>query len=94
MPGGFRVPDRAAHDQGLGTSTSKEAKEYFSALNSHEKEFTFDGATDDDLMDMAFSKKKADARKEWLNAFDEGTFLDHSQSEVPCADFINRELSE
>jgi DNA topoisomerase-2 len=78
--------------KGLGTSTSKEAKEYFSDLDLHQKEFTYDETTDDALIDLAFSKKKADMRKVWLNDFDPGTFLDHTQQMVPYADFINKEL--
>ena len=59
--------------KGLGTSTSKEAKEYFSAMDLHRKEFRYDGVEDDALIDMAFSKKKVEERKVWLNAFEEGT---------------------
>ena len=70
---------RGRYYKGLGTSTSKEAKEYFAALDAHRKEFEYQGGGDDALIDMAFSKKKADMRKEWLNEFEEGTFLDMSQ---------------
>ena len=41
---------------------------------------------------MAFSKKKVEERKTWLNAFEEGTFLDHTQDTVSYPDFINKEL--
>lgn len=45
--------------QGLGTSTAKEAKEYFAALDTHQLEFEWkDDKRDDDLIDMAFSKKR------------------------------------
>ncbi|CAE7303609.1 top2 [Symbiodinium natans] len=49
--------------KGLGTSTSAEAREYFSDLERHELTF-LSGEKDDDLIDMAFNTKKADARKE------------------------------
>jgi DNA topoisomerase-2 len=78
--------------KGLGTSTSKEAKEYFTRMDLHQKEFTYSGAEEDELIDMAFSKKKADMRKEWLNNFEPGTFLDHTDDKVSFADFINKEL--
>ncbi|KAK2598044.1 DNA topoisomerase 2 [Conoideocrella luteorostrata] len=32
------------------------------------------------LLDLAFSKKKADARKEWLDNFIPGTYLDHANN--------------
>lgn len=45
--------------QGLGTSTAKEAKEYFAALDTHQLEFEWkDDSIDNDLIDMAFSKKR------------------------------------
>lgn len=46
-------------EQGLGTSTSKEAKEYFAALDTHQLEFEWKSdEQDSDLIDMAFSKKR------------------------------------
>ena len=41
---------------------------------------------------MAFNKKKADERKEWLRNFKAGTYMDHSVGEIKVEDFINREL--
>lgn len=41
---------------------------------------------------MAFSKKKADARKDWLHAFVPGTFLDCSTSQFTIGDFVQKEL--
>ncbi|KAJ8599343.1 hypothetical protein CTAYLR_005347 [Chrysophaeum taylorii] len=85
--------------KGLGTSTSKEAKEYFSALDTHRIDFepmgrrqSDDLAHDSDLIDMAFSKKRVDDRKLWLRAFEPGTFLDYSVDALTYSDFINREL--
>ena len=37
---------------GLGTSTSKEAKEYFSDMNRHRIDFTYGGVKDDQAIDM------------------------------------------
>ncbi|KAI5989769.1 DNA topoisomerase II [Pisolithus albus] len=47
---------------------------------------------DRDLIELAFSKKKADERKEWLRQFKPGTYLDHNMDEIPFSDFINKEL--
>jgi DNA topoisomerase-2 len=63
--------------KGLGTSTSREAQEYFRAIDRHRKVFAYaavaeQGEDEDALLDMAFSKKKAHLRREWLNAFQEG----------------------
>ena len=53
--------------KGLGTSTPEEAQEWFKDL--HEIKYDWDGATDDTLS-LAFSKKRADDRKEWLAGYD------------------------
>ncbi len=47
---------------------------------------------DRELIDLAFSKKKADDRKEWLRSFKPGTYLDHRLEEIPFSEFINKEL--
>ena len=51
--------------KGLGTSTGKEAKEYFSDLENHEIEFRYTGEEEDGLIDMAFNRERADERKKW-----------------------------
>ena len=84
--------------KGLGTSTAKEAKEYFGALADHERNFVHSGASDETiaadrkLIDMAFSKKRVEERKDWMNQHEDGTFLDNSVEEVSYPDFINKEL--
>lgn len=52
--------------KGLGTSTSKEAKEYFQNMERHRILFKYDDNTDDDAITMAFARKCIDQRKEWL----------------------------
>jgi len=49
--------------KGLGTSTDKEAQEYFSNLNRNRIFFRYDGTPDDDAIDLIFNKKKANMRK-------------------------------
>ena len=78
--------------KGLGTSTAKEAKEYFAELDGHKKTFVYTSDEDGQLIDMAFSKKRVEERKQWLLDFEPGTYLDHSVEEIPYSDFINREL--
>jgi len=56
--------------KGLGTSTSQEAKEYFSDMDLHKKEFAACDEAGCQAIDLAFSKKKADDRKEWLRNFE------------------------
>ena len=78
--------------KGLGTSTSLEAKEYFKAIESHRIRFFYRDAHDDDAIDLAFNKKKADNRKDWLSNYDPKIFVDHNLKDLRLLDFINREL--
>uniref|UniRef100_A0A8C0FQE1 DNA topoisomerase 2 n=1 Tax=Bubo bubo TaxID=30461 RepID=A0A8C0FQE1_BUBBB len=55
--------------KGLGTSTSKEAKEYFADMAKHRIGFKYSGPEDDAAITLAFSKKKVEERKEWLTNF-------------------------
>lgn len=75
--------------KGLGTSTSKEFKEYF----ARKKVVTFKH-TDlcDDAIDMVFNKKRADDRKVWLGDYDRELYLDTNQDEVTFSHFIYREM--
>ena len=78
--------------KGLGTSTSAEAKEYFSSISQHRKEFKWDGDDDGESLEMAFSKKKVEQRKDWLRNFVPGTYLDHEQESISYSDFVHKEL--
>ncbi|CAP97358.1 DNA topoisomerase II top2-Penicillium chrysogenum [Penicillium rubens Wisconsin 54-1255] len=78
--------------KGLGTSTTEDAQVYFRDLDRHLKEFHTMQDGEAGLIELAFSKKKADERKEWLRQFKPGTFLDHSVAKITYTDFINKEL--
>lgn len=41
---------------------------------------------------MAFNKKLADARKEWLKTWTQDTFVDHSIKTLRYETFVNKEL--
>jgi DNA topoisomerase-2 len=115
--------------KGLGTSTSADAKEYFSNLDLHEIDFSklsLDVKNEDDdedekmedvnppdaeqevkpvpdsvlsngatLIDLVFSKKRANDRKGWLQTYEKDTFLDYSSAQqegVKYSQFINEEF--
>lgn len=78
--------------KGLGTSTAKEAKEYFTEITDHTIEFEYQGAADDAAIELAFSKKLADQRKEWLKTYSVDTYVDHSVKTLTYEDFVNKEL--
>ncbi|KGO74230.1 DNA topoisomerase II, eukaryotic-type [Penicillium italicum] len=78
--------------KGLGTSTTDDAQVYFRDLDRHLKEFHTMQDGEAGLIELAFSKKKADERKEWLRQYKPGTYLDHSVAKITYTDFINKEL--
>ena len=75
--------------KGLGTSTSREFKEYFS------KKKIVDFINSDNCnasIDMVFNKKRANDRKEWLANYDRESYLDTSKQEVSYSEFIYNDL--
>ena len=78
--------------KGLGTSSTEDAQLYFRDLEKHRKYFHTMKENEPELIELAFSKKKADERKEWLRQFRPGTYLDHSTQQITYTDFINKEL--
>ncbi|KAM5212626.1 DNA topoisomerase 2-alpha [Hipposideros larvatus] len=90
--------------KGLGTSTSKEAKEYFADMKRHRIQFKYSGPEDDAAISLAFSKKQTDDRKEWLTHFmedrrqrkllglPEDYLYGQATKYLTYNDFINKEL--
>ena len=78
--------------KGLGTSNSKEAKEYFKNFNL----VTYLAEKEEDIksINLAFSQddNSADIRKEWLSGYNKSVTLDYNSKEVSIQDFINKDL--
>ncbi|KAH8730915.1 DNA topoisomerase [Phaeosphaeriaceae sp. PMI808] len=78
--------------KGLGTSDPVDAQVYFKDLDTHMKGFQVMRAEEEKLIELAFSKKKADARKEWLGNFIPGNHLDLTARDISYDDFVNKEF--
>jgi len=90
--------------KGLGTSTSKEAKEYFTDMQRHRIKFKYLGSKDDDKITMAFSKKCIEERKTWLTTWMDSTkrnkelgivgefIYSKNVQHMTFTDFIDKEL--
>lgn len=78
--------------KGLGTSTAAEAKEYFSDLPKHLIDFHWNGDVSNDMIDMAFAKKRVEDRKMWLLGNELGTFMDYDVDKIAYDEFVNKEL--
>jgi DNA topoisomerase-2 len=78
--------------KGLGTSTAKEAKEYFANLSKQTVIYKYTEHSDQDLV-KAFKKGHEDARKEWIKE-STGQFkaLDHKILNQSISEFVNHEL--
>lgn len=76
--------------KGLGTSTSKEFKEYF----KHKKIVNFVNTKKEcrDSIDMVFNKKRSSDRKLWLEKYDRKLYLDTNEESVSYTNFINKEM--
>ena len=80
--------------KGLGTSTSKEANEYFSNIDKH---LYFINSESEDhpnpSLELVFNKKMADNRKIWLSNYDPEKILDFSPNlKLTVKKFINLEF--
>ena len=77
--------------KGLGTSNRKEAQEYFKNL----KTITYiEDEESTEAIVKAFSKDKADARKDWLKYYDKDNVLKvvDGDNQVSYTDFVDNEL--
>ena len=75
--------------KGLGTSTSKEFKEYFEKQKIVYFENT-DNTTE--TIDMVFNKKRPNDRKEWLSNYDRNAYLNTSKQNVTYEEFIHNDM--
>jgi len=86
--------------KGLGTSTSDEAKEYFTDFENKNIFYSV-AETDDDVenkemsidkIELAFDKNRSEDRKVWLKSYDKDNIIEQSQKLVLYHEFIDREL--
>ena len=76
--------------KGLGTSTSKEFKEYFAKMKI--VYFKYSGDESDNAIDKVFNKTRADDRKDWLGNYDKDCVLNPNTNQIHFEDFIDREM--
>lgn len=79
--------------KGLGTSTNKEAKEYFKNMRTLEYEWSDD--LSEQSINLAFNKKLTNERKDWLYGYDKDDILDdvlERSNKIEYSQFIHKEL--
>ena len=90
---------------GLGTSTAKEAKEYFSNMDRHRIIFKYESIKDDLAIQLAFNSALSDDRKDWIKWHTEDMlikdvnkiyqliiYIEKDTKQINFNDFINKEL--
>lgn len=84
---------RIKYYKGLATSTSNESREYFKDFDRHQISFAYQGQEDEEAIQKAFSRKRADDRKNWLADLDvDSTYLGQDTDSITYTDFVDREL--
>ncbi|VDL73776.1 unnamed protein product [Nippostrongylus brasiliensis] len=83
--------------KGLGTSTSKEAREYFSNFQQHLTTFRHEDDDDDLRIRLVFDKRRSDDRKRWITerlaASSQASAADSAiPTESRYKDFVDNEL--
>jgi DNA topoisomerase-2 len=77
--------------KGLGTSTAEEAREYFRTM--HTVSYKWEEKVTDEAIDLAFNKKRADDRKEWLSTYSRDRHLEVAPGgSVGYREFVDKEL--
>ena len=80
---------RVKYYKGLGTSTSKEAKEYFRDMNIIKY---IPDAEEVNKLDLAFNSVRASDRKTWLGNYNKDVISDFTKDELTFNDFVDKEL--
>ena len=78
--------------KGLGTSTAEEARDYFRTMNI--VQYAWEETLTDGAIDLAFNKKRADDRKDWLATYRRDRHLEIGPTggTVGYSKFVNDEL--
>jgi DNA topoisomerase-2 len=81
--------------KGLGTIEPSEAKLFFKDISKHLIRFNVsDFKRDQELIDLAFNKKKIEERKNWLSNYKPGIELDKFKNKQTYDSFFNNEFIE
>eukprot|EP00477_Mikrocytos_mackini_P000725 GAHX01000776.1.p1 GENE.GAHX01000776.1~~GAHX01000776.1.p1 ORF type:complete len:1373 (+),score=302.50 GAHX01000776.1:42-4160(+) len=79
--------------KGLGTSSTKEGKEYFRNLDLNLKPFKRVDMEDENKIKLAFEKSQVNERKSWiLEKYRPNLFIDSTADEFTFTNFIDKEL--
>ena len=78
--------------KGLGTSTDKEAQQYFLQLERNRIYFIYESNEDDECIQLVFSKKNIEKRKDWLANYDPDVVMPYDRNSVRYKEFIDKQF--
>lgn len=78
--------------KGLGTSNRTDFMDYFRYFDDHYLEYSNEDGGAHEALNLAFAKKLADQRKEWLKEYDPNVVIDSSLKHITIQQQINQEL--
>lgn len=78
--------------KGLGTSSDKEAMEYFADMKKHSANFVFESTECHNKLTKWFSKASADDRKQMLQSIDHDACVDYEKDTISVTEFCDKEL--
>lgn len=79
--------------KGLGSSSTKDAREYFANMERCNIPFLYDGGADKEAMDMVFSKSRANDRKAWLLGLPDIVRPSYPPTGVSLSQFVHTDLA-
>jgi DNA topoisomerase-2 len=77
--------------KGLGSSTTVDAKIYFSNIAKNIKSYKPITREERELVDMIFNKKRASERRDWLDTFIPNNEIDITKSSYTISELLNKE---
>jgi len=87
-------PARVKYYKGLGTSSNREAKDYFTRWGDHVTRVEYLGPPCDRAVDIFFNEKLADERKRFLSKdYSPQTYVDYAQLATSIGAFLRDEMS-
>lgn len=85
---------RIKYYKGLGTSTSKDAKDYFTNWKEHVTKMRYTGATCDSAVKTFFDEKLSNERKDFLSEkYSPDSYVDYSNDATTINEFLYNEMS-
>lgn len=80
--------------KGLGTSSNKLAKEYFSEWEKHTIRLDYSGENCDEAISLFFDEKRANCRKKYLqDDYDPDSCINYGENSTTYKDFLHKDMS-